>query len=303
MADGLVGVVILSWNGLSDTLGCLASLSAVSYPELATIVVDNGSSDHVAEVLAEAYPSVEVIRSESNLGFAGGSNLGIVRALERGCSYVLLLNNDIEVEADFVAALVEAAASRPRAGALCSKVLFLDPPDRIWFAGADYDPGAGYNGRQRGYGELDDGRFDAVVESDRACGASMLIPRAVLEEVGDFDAALFAYCEDSDWSVRARRAGYVLYVVPASRVWHKVSGSTGGESSPSTLYYGLRNALELAERYAPLEPARDRRRRAVLVTVHVLQALRSRRRLAGLRAVADGYRDQRAGRFGQRSAR
>jgi GT2 family glycosyltransferase len=303
VADSRVAVVLLSWNGRDDTLAALASLAAVTYPELAPIVVDNGSSDGIGEALAAAFPSVELIRSEQNLGFAEGSNVGIRRALERGAGYVLLLNNDVEVEPGFVGALVEEARRRPDAGALCSKILYLDPPDLIWFAGASFDPRAGYNGRQRGYRELDDGRFDEVVESDRACGASMLVPRRVLEEVGLFDPALFAYSEDTEWSLRARRAGYHHYVVPASKVWHKVSVASGGESSPATLYYDLRNTLEVCERYAPLGALASARRRAVLVSAHLAQALLSRRRREGVAAVWQGYRDQRASRLGQRSLR
>jgi len=302
-ADGLVAVVVLSWNGRDDTLGCLASLAAVSYPELATIVVDNGSSDGLREALEAAFPAVELVRSELNLGFAGGCNLGIRRALERGARYVLVLNNDVEVDPGFVGALVEEARRRPDAGALCSKVLYLDPPDLIWFAGARFDPRSGYNGRQRGYRERDDGRFDEVVESDRACGAAMLLPRAVLEEVGLFDPELFAYSEDTDWSLRARAAGHRVYLVPRSRVWHKVSVASGGEGSPSTLYYGVRNTIEVCERFAPLGRLASARRRAVILAAHLAQALLSRRRRAGLIAVAQGYRDLRARRFGQRSSR
>ena len=302
-ADGLVAVVVLTWNGRDDTLGCLASLSAVSHPELATIVVDNGSSDGTAEALAAAFPAVELIRSELNLGFAEGCNVGIRRALERGAHYVLVLNNDVEVDPGFAEALLEEARRRPEAGALCSKLLYLDPPDLIWFAGARFDPRSGYNGRQRGYRERDDGRFDEVVESDRACGAAMLVPRAVLEEVGLFDPELFAYSEDTDWSLRARAAGHAVYVVPASRVWHKVSVASGGENSPSTLYYGIRNTIEVCERYAPLGRLAGARRRFVLLSAHVAQALLSRRRRAGLVAVWQGYRDLRARRFGQRSSR
>jgi GT2 family glycosyltransferase len=302
-ADGLVAVVILSWNGRDDTLGCLASLAAVSYPELATIVVDNASSDGTAEALVAAFPAVELIRSERNLGFAEGCNVGIRRALERGADYVLILNNDVEVDPRFAAALVEEALRRPDAGALCSKVLYLDPPDLIWFAGASFDPHSGYNGRQRGYRERDDGRFEEVVESDRACGAAMLVPRSVFEEVGLFDPELFAYSEDTDWSLRARAAGHGVYLVPASRIWHKVSVASGGENSPSTLYYGIRNTIEVCERYAPLGRLAAARRRFVLLAAHVAQALLSRRRRAGLVAVWQGYRDLRARRFGQRSSR
>jgi GT2 family glycosyltransferase len=303
VAGGLVGVVVLSWNGRDDTLACLASLAAVSYPQLAVVVVDNGSADGTSEAVASAFPDVDLISSPLNLGFAEGCNVGIRRALERGADYVLLLNNDVEVEPGFVGALVEEALRRPRAGALCSKVLYLDPPDLVWYAGASFDPRSGYNGRQRGYRQADDGRFDTVVETDRACGASMLVPRAVLDEVGLLDADLFAYSEDTEWSLRARAAGYRVYVVPRSRVWHKISAASGGESSPATLYYNLRNTLEVCERFAPLGRVGTARRRAVLVAAHVVQALMSRRRLQGLIAVADGYRDLARRRFGQRRSR
>jgi GT2 family glycosyltransferase len=303
VADGLVGVVVLSWNGREETLACLASLGAVSYPALAPLVVDNGSSDGTSEALAAAFPAVEVVRSETNLGFAEGSNVGIRRALERGASHVLLLNNDVEVDPGFVGALVEEAARRPDAGALCSKMLFFAAPELIWYAGASFDPRSGYNGRQRGYRERDDGRFEEVVETDRACGASMLVSRPVLERVGLFAPEFFAYSEDTDWSLRARAAGYRHYVVPASRVWHKVSVASGGENSPSTLYYGVRNTIEVCERRAPLGTVAAARRRLVLVAAHAAQALLSGSRREGLAAVVQGYRDLRARRFGQRSSR
>src|SRR5204862_7799950 len=118
-----------------------------------------------------------VVNAE-NLGFAGGMNAGIHCALELGADAVLLLNNDVEVDPAFVSALAAEAAAHPRAAALCSKVLFAEPADRIWFAGADYDPRRGYQGRQRGYGERDDGRFARTEPSDRACGAAMPVPRA-----------------------------------------------------------------------------------------------------------------------------
>jgi hypothetical protein len=303
VADPRVGIVLVSWNGRAETLACLASLAAATYPALVPIVVDNGSSDGILKALADGYPTVERLRSETNLGFAGGANVGIARALELGVDYVLMLNNDVEVDPGFVEPLVAEAQQRPQAGALCPKILYLDPPDVIWFAGARFDPRAGYHGRQRGHGERDDGRFDAVVETDRACGGAMLVARAVIEQVGVFDPELFAYSEDTDWSLRARRAGYRHYVVPASRVWHKVSVASGGENAPATIYYDVRNSLEVSERYAPLGPVASARRRGVVVATHAAQALLSRRPRAGLAAVVEGLRDQRAGRFGQRRSR
>jgi GT2 family glycosyltransferase len=296
----VVVAVVLTWNGREDTLACLASLEAAPDRPDAIVLVDNGSSDGTAEAVRERFPDVELVRSEENLGFAGGNNLGLERAGEFGADHVLVLNNDAEVEPGAVRALVEEAARRPDAASLGSKILFAEPPDLIWFAGARFDPRAGYNGRQLGYRERDDGRYDAVHETDRACGAAMLVPRAVLDAVGGFDEELFLYSEDVEWSLRARRAGYRHYVVPASVVRHRVSAAGGGESSPLTLYYGLRNTLVVCERYAPLGVVGTWRRRLVMLAAHLAQALRSPRRVAGVNAVVAGFRDALRGRLGER---
>ena len=289
----VVAAVVLSWNRRDDTLACLRSLAGE--PGLSTIVVDNASTDGSAEAVRSEVPGVELIVNDSNLGFSAGNNVGIRRALELGADWVLVLNNDVEVEEGFLAPLLDEAARRPDLAALSPKILFADPGDVIWFAGASYDPRRGYNGRQRGYGERDDGRFDDVSETDRVCGAAMLVPRAVLERDGLFDEQLFAYYEDTDWSLRAHGP---LIVVPASRVHHKVSASSGGESSPTTLYYGTRNALVVAERHAPLGPFGTWRRRALILAAHAAQTLPTQRRREALAAVRDGWRDFRQGRLG-----
>lgn len=296
----LVVAVVLAWNRKHDTLACLAALTRSTYPQLATIVVDNGSTDRTSEAVAAAFPDVAVVRSDVNLGFAGGNNLGLERVLESGAGYAFVLNNDVLVEGDAVATLVAEAERHPEAAALNPKILFADPPGRIWFAGASFDPRRGYNGRQRGYGKPDGTRFASVVETDRACGAALLLPRDALEQVGLFDADLFLYSEDTEWSLRARAAGRRLLVVPAARVVHAVSASSGGESSPATLYYGLRNTITVCERAAPLGRVGTWRRRLVALSAHAAQAAMSPHRRAALRAVREGWRDARRGRLGPR---
>lgn len=276
--------VVLSWNGREDTLACLRSLEG---EDVDTIVVDNASSDGTAEAVTGA----EVIRNERNLGYAGGMNVGIRRALERGADAVLLLNNDVEVEPGAIAAL---AAQADGAGAVCPVVVFAHDPERVWYAGARFDPRRGYNGRH--LTEID----GSPQETERICGAAVLIPRATLERVGMFDEQLFAYVEDADWSLRVREAGLSLLVTPASRVRHKVSASTGGEGSPDAIYYSVRNLLTVCERHAPLGSIGTWRRRLTALAALLAQALLGRRRRAGLRAVKDGWRDFRRGRYGPR---
>jgi GT2 family glycosyltransferase len=300
--SGRVAIVVLSWNGCDDTLACLSSLAAVTYEPISVVVVDNGSRDGTVDAVRAAFPSVELLPQPTNLGFAEGNNVGIRHALARGSEYVLVLNNDTRVDPGFLEPLLAAAEAHSDAGAVCPKILFDDAPDRIWFAGAGYDARRGYQGRLAGYGARDSAAFDGVRESDRATGTAMLVPAAVLERVGGFDRDLFAYSEDVDWSLRARGAGYRIYVAGDSRVYHRVSASSGGESSPTSIYYGVRNALVVAERHAPLGRFATRRRRATIVAAHMAQALRSGSRGAGIAAVLEGWRDFRAGVLGQRRA-
>jgi GT2 family glycosyltransferase len=275
---------VLSWNGREDTLACLRSLEGEAAE---VIVVDNASDDGTAEAVTGG----EVIRNERNLGYAGGMNVGIGRALERGAEAVLLLNNDVELEPGAVDALVAAAEG---AAAVCPVVVFADDPHRVWYAGARFDPRRGYNGRPLTEVPA------SIAETERICGAAVLIPRAALDEVGTLDEELFAYIEDADWSLRARERGLRLVVAPESRVRHKVSASTGGEGSPDALYYSTRNLLAVCERHAPLGAFGTWRRRAVAISAFLAQAVAGRRGRQGVKAVWDGWRDFRRGRFGPR---
>jgi hypothetical protein len=270
-------------------LACLRSLEG---EDVDVIVVDNASEDGSAEAVS----GVELIRNERNLGYAGGMNVGLRAALERGADAVLLLNNDVEVDRGAIAGLAAAAEG---AAAVCPLITFADDAERVWYAGSSFDPRRGYNGRHRGFGEPA-ASFTEAAETDRACGAAMLIPRRALERVGELDEELFAYQEDTDWSLRARAAGLPIVVEPSARVRHKVSAATGGEGSPTALYYSVRNTLAVCERHAPLGRLGTWRRRAVVLLAYTAQALLGRGRRARLRGVRDGWRDFRAGRLGPR---
>ncbi len=295
-----MAAVVLGWNGRDDTLACLGALRAATYPDLSFVVVDNASTDGGPDAVAAEFPEATLIRLDENRGFAGGVNVGVDAALESGADAVLLLNNDAVVDAGFLEPLVEAV--RPGVGAACAQILDGDG-SRIWYAGAAYDPRHGHQGRHTGYGQPPLAPDVAPYATDRACGGAMLVPRSALELVGALDETLFAYAEDVDWSLRARDAGLRIVVVPASIVRHRVSASTGGASSPDSLYYALRNGLAVAERAAPLGTLGTLRRRAEAVAAFAVQALRSPWRRRALRAVVDGLRDAARGRLGPRSTR
>jgi GT2 family glycosyltransferase len=287
--------VVLNWNGGDDTLAALGSLDGFD-----AICVDNGSVDGSDAAVERRFPQVELLRLGENRGFAGGSNAGIRRALERGADWVLLLNNDAVAQPGLADALGRAAASRPDAGILACKVLFEDGRT-VMYAGASFNPWLGYSGRRVGFGGPD--RFREQRDVRRADGAAMALSRALLERVGLLDEDLFAYVEDVDLSLRARAAGFAIVFVPDAVVRHKGSASTGGGASTDNLYYDTRNTIVVTERDRPLPSGLRALRRAVVVAAHLLQAAVHPTRAAAARAVVAGWRDARAGRLGQRSSR
>jgi GT2 family glycosyltransferase len=284
--------VVLNWNGGEDTPKALASLRGVE-----VICVDNGSTDGSDDAVEREFPEVALIRTGANLGFAGGNNLGIRRALERGADWVLLMNNDAEMEPGLPEALERAAAARPDAGLLACKVLFEDG-ETVMYAGASFNAWLGYSGRRAGWGERD--TFHRLRDVTRADGAAMAVSSAAVERAGLLDAELFAYVEDVEWSLRIRRAGFAVLFVPDAKVRHKGSASTGGHASTANLYYDTRNTIAVVERHRPLRFGLGPLRRAVIVTSHLVQAATHSSRKDAAAAVLAGWKDARAGRLGQR---
>ena len=283
-----VAAVVVSWNGRDDTLDALESLRGID-----TVVVDNGSVDGSADAIAERFPEVELIRAGVNLGFAGGNNAGIRRALDRGADWVLLVNNDATVEPGIIEALAAAAESRPDAGVLACKVLFADS-DRLWYAGAGFNP---YLGRSRheGFGKPDEP--GTLRDTVRATGAGMAVSRAAIDKAGLLDEELFLYAEDLEWCLRIKAAGFAVVYVPDARVRHRVTAASGGAGSPTASYYEARNVLAVVERHRPLPRGLTGARRALVVAPRVaLAARRPRSAYAALR----GWRDYRKGRLGRR---
>lgn len=231
----LVYVVILNWNRACDTIECLQSLARCDYANYQPLVVDNGSTDGSPGAIRAAFPAVEMIINENNLGFAQASNIGIEHALQQGADYVFLLNNDALVDRRLLSELVAVGESDSRIGMLVPKIYYHGEGGRLWSAGAQWRR---FPPRVTiiGYGREDGPEYSVQREVDFATGCAMLIKREVFEQVGLFDPAFFMYHEDYDFSARVRRGGYRIVYVPQAVMWHKVSVSTG-EESPLKWYY------------------------------------------------------------------
>ncbi|MBI4552049.1 MAG: glycosyltransferase family 2 protein [Candidatus Latescibacteria bacterium] len=291
--------VVVNYNRRDDTLECLDSLQRVPSPALDVLVVDNGSSDGSVEAIRARFPGVTVIEAGTNLGYPGGNNLGIERALERGAEYLFILNNDIVVDPDIVQALVDVAEHDMAVGMVCPKVYYYDRRDVIWSAGSRIDMRTG-TPLLRGCGEVDRGQYDAECPVEVIDGCAILVTRRLCEQVGLIDPTYFAYYEDTDWAIRATRAGFRIIYTPRARAWHKVSATnrSGTARSPFQVYYHIRNHLLFLSRYSRITTGKHVEMWGTVAfnVLKVLVGYDRERSLARLRGITDYYR----GRFGHR---
>lgn len=221
-----ITVVIVNYNGIRYIEDCLHSLFSqrADTPPFEVVVVDNASADGSAQVIAEQFPQIKLIKLEENTGFCKGSNTGI---LASDSPYVILLNNDTKVEAGFVKALYDAMKKQEKDSkcfSVSAKMLMWDRPELLDDAGDRYCALGWAYARGKGKPEAE---FDRPAEIFASCGGAAIYRRAVLEEIGLLDENHFAYLEDTDIGYRARIYGYKSYFEPSARVLHFGSASTG----------------------------------------------------------------------------
>ncbi len=217
----------------------VSSLRKVSYPNIEIIVVDNASPTDDPTLIKDLYPEVKLIRSSVNLGFAGGNNLGIANA---SGELLLFLNNDTEVEPNFLEPLVSLFQQDSKVGIASPKIIYYDTDGLIQYAGSK-----GINswtGRSVTIGQLesDNGQYNITVPTVLADGAAMMVPMEVIKKVGLMPELYFLYYEELDWCEMIKRAGYTCQYVGESTVYHKESVSVG-KSSVLKTYYMNRNRL------------------------------------------------------------
>jgi GT2 family glycosyltransferase len=234
-----VTVAILTYNGVELLDTVLASLARQSYGDSRTVVIDNGSTDGTGAWLAERWPDVVLVSLPENVGVTAGLNRCLAAAA--GSEFVLLLNNDVELEPDCLEELLGALVTDAQAGVAQAKLLDFSRRELLDGTGDSYS-WAGVAHR-RGQGEFDEGQYDELQDVFGACGAAAMYRRSALVEVGGFDERFFAICEDVDWSFRARLAGYSCRYVPTAVVYHIGSASLGPRVSEFTLYHNWRNQI------------------------------------------------------------
>jgi hypothetical protein len=289
MSDPSISIIILNWNGWSDTVECLESIYHLNYSNYQVIVADNNSSDDSIrkindyargnlevksnfikydpndkpiEILdyKEEYIELEknsssnkqliIIENKKNFGFAEGNNIGIEFALENlNPDYILLLNNDTVADKDFLKILVQEGEADSKIGILGPKMYYYDNPNVIWCIGGKIDWKLA-RGLHIGIDETDIGQYPKKINFDYINGSCLLIKRKVLEEIGFFDKNFFLYFEETDLALRAFKKGYNSIYIPNAKIWHKVSKSSGGIKKEIGLYYITRNRWLFMKKWA-----------------------------------------------------
>jgi GT2 family glycosyltransferase len=243
----LVSIITINYNQAEITRQFLESSKFLKYSNYEIIVVDNGSIKPLFDcVEATAYPGLRLIRTETNLGFTGGNNLGMKEA--KG-DYFFIVNNDTELSPMLLDNLIKPFSENDRIGVVCPKIKFFDAPELIQYAG--YNPINMYTGTATsvGFNEVDEGQFDEPHPTSFAHGCAMMIRRVVVDRVGRFAERFFLYYEELDWSQRIRDAGYLIYYQPSATILHKESMSVG-QNSPLKTYYLTRNRILFMRRHS-----------------------------------------------------
>ncbi|MBT3227851.1 MAG: glycosyltransferase family 2 protein [Candidatus Marinimicrobia bacterium] len=242
-------ILVLNWNGAEDTIDCVESLKNVTYPNVETVVIDNGSSDDSVHLIEKAHSDVTILKLESNLFYGGGNNAGLQWAHELGFDHVVFLNNDTTVEPDFLEPLVAGFEVSTKIGMVAPLMCYSATPDLIWYGGGIVNLWTGVVEHQHIRKHI------STLEASRQkteyiTGCCLMMPTNLAMELGGFDLSFKMYGEDVDLSLRTRAAGYELLFEPNSKIYHKVSASLGGEFAFSKLRRKLVGLLRIFATHA-----------------------------------------------------
>lgn len=244
-----VAIILVNWNGYAFTAACLKSLRAVNSPDHTIIVVDNASENQEGQRLKHEFPEIQLIENTENLGFSGGNNVGIIKALKDKYTHIMLLNNDTEVTPNFLKLMLLPFSLHKNIGAVQPLILFLHDKNKIWSAGGKWN---GFLGRAmtRGDRKYKVNYQAADSELDWATGCCMLISREAILETGLLNEQYFAYFEDVEWSLRFREKGYKIILAANAEIFHEAGASSKkkhseGTLSPRVFYYHVRNQFFL----------------------------------------------------------
>lgn len=241
-------VLILSYNGKELLYDSISSYLENDYMNFSVVVIDNGSTDGTMEYVKKQWPNaVEVIRTDKNLKYSGGFNLGLKYAfVEQNADYVLITNNDVKADKNTISALVDTAESDLKIGFTTGKVYYYDYPNILQTVGKHEDP-IRWNGAHIGAKENDNGQYDSVSERIFIDDIYTLVSKSVYATVGGYDTVFQFQCEEWDWQARAKKAGFKIYYTYKAKIWHKESMTIGKKSGFKAYYDACNPPLVIAK--------------------------------------------------------
>lgn len=240
----MISIIIPNYNGRENLQLVFESISKQSYKEFNVILVDNGSTDDSVYFTERNFPEFEIIKLNNNTGFSVAVNHGIRHAMEKSdSSYILLLNNDIELDKNFLEEGINTFSGVPEADFVAVKMLNYFNRNLIDNAG-DFIKSGGGSPMMRGAGESDTGQYDKPEFIFGACAGAAFYKTELFRSEGLFDEDYFAYLEDVDLSFRFQLAGYKCYYNPKIICFHK-RGETTKRFSGWETYYTEKNLVSL----------------------------------------------------------
>jgi len=239
MTQPLVSIIIVNWNGHKWLGKCLRSLEVQTYKNFEVIFVDNASTDDSVAYVRKNFPGVKVIETGSNLGFAGGNNIGYSNSVG---DYILLLNNDTFVPEDYLEVFIRVFDVIPNVGSAQSKLVLMDKRDTLDVCGSYWTASTFLY--HYGYAQdATDSKFNNPLPVFSNKGAAMLIRRDVIEKIGLFDVDFWCYYEETDFCHRVWLAGYECWYYPAVTCYHAMGGSSKLFDNSFIQFHNFKNKL------------------------------------------------------------
>ena len=225
-----IKILILNWNGKHLLKPCLDSVNKIDYSNYSVMVIDNGSTDNSVKMVNENFPEVDILELKNNYGFAGGYNRCFIRLKDEYSGFILLLNNDTEVDPDILNSFIQAKEKYGDNNLYGGKIFYQNNSELIWYAGGNVNLKY-LKLSHRGIRQTDSAEYSKPMKTDYITGCCLFTSIEIINQLNGFDELFNMYGEDVDLCLRAKAEGINCYYWPDAKLWHHVSASLGGAFS------------------------------------------------------------------------
>ena len=247
-----IKILILNWNGKHLLKPCLDSVSAIDYPNYSVMVIDNGSTDNSVKMVNENFPKVDILELKDNYGFAGGYNRCFTQLRDEYSEFVLLLNNDTEVDPNILSSFNDAREMYGDNNLYGGKIFYQDKSNLIWYAGGNVNLKRAKISH-RGIRQNDSAEFSKPLQTDYVTGCCLFTSMEVINQLNGFDERFNMYGEDVDLCLRAKQKGINCYYWPDVKLYHHVSASLGGNYSINKMLKKMKAYIRLIRKHNSIE--------------------------------------------------